>query len=85
MHEAGLVELSHRRVDKRVACFTVAPGLEDREGVFPVYICIFGFERLVHARYIFFLSRVRLLKAKLRFQKKRGDWFYETRGRWQKI
>lgn len=58
MHETGVVELPHRCVYKRVPCFAVAPGFEEREGVFPANICIFRFEGLVHAGHIFFTGQI---------------------------
>ena len=70
MHVACVVELSHGCVDEGVACFAATPGFEEGEGVFPGYVCIFGFEGLVHAGR--FLKKSDNFKAKLPFKKNIG-------------
>ena len=49
VHVGRVVELPHRGVHDRVPCAAGAPGREERRGVLPGDVGVFGFEGLVHA------------------------------------
>ena len=49
MHPTGLIQATHRRVDNRVPGLAIAPGLEMRFILRPIYQAGFQLEGLVHA------------------------------------
>lgn len=56
MHVACVIELAHSGIDEREASAAFAPSLEEVHVVFPFYLGVFWFVRLVHANIEVFIS-----------------------------